>query len=174
MCGIVGYIGKRPSAKILLEGLKKLEYRGYDSAGLAVRDGDKETVLIKAEGRLKALEEKTDGGKALQGNCGIGHTRWATHGEPSEQNAHPHASADKSVIAVHNGIIENYREIKEKLQKNGYVFHSQTDTEAAVALIDYYAKKYKGTPVDALARTRLRCFLRIILTRFTWRERIAR
>ncbi len=156
MCGIVGFTGKKQAAQVLLEGLSKLEYRGYDSAGIAVRDGGSEVEIVKAKGRLKALAEKTDGGRAVPGSCGIGHTRWATHGEPSETNAHPHHSDDFNVIAVHNGIIENYKEIKEKLVKNGYTFYSQTDTEAAVKLIDYYAKKYHDGPIDALSRAMLR------------------
>ena len=135
MCGIVGYIGEKAAAPILLEGLAKLEYRGYDSAGLAVRSGEAPVQVVKAKGRLKVLAEKTDGGQALAGCCGIGHTRWATHGEPSENNAHPHCSDDHLVTAVHNGIIENHQQIKEKLEKEGYAFYSQTDTEAAVKLI---------------------------------------
>lgn len=156
MCGIVGFIGDHQAAPILLDGLSKLEYRGYDSAGIAVRDGVGETQVIKAKGRLKILAEKTDNGKAVIGSCGIGHTRWATHGEPSETNAHPHVSDDGNIVAVHNGIIENYQELKEKLTKNGYVFYSQTDTEIAVKLIDYHIKKYNLGPVDALARTMVR------------------
>ena len=156
MCGIVGFTGKRQAAPILLEGLSKLEYRGYDSAGLAVRDGTGETEIVKAKGRLLALSEKTNGGETLKGDCGIGHTRWATHGEPSERNAHPHQSEDKTVVAVHNGIIENYLELREKLQKNGYAFYSQTDTEVAVKLIDYYYKKYGKNPIDALSRFMMR------------------
>ncbi len=156
MCGIVGFTGNRPAAPILLDGLARLEYRGYDSAGLAVRDGENRPEIVKAKGRLRVLVEKTNGGLALQGDCGIGHTRWATHGEPSELNAHPHASDDLNVIAVHNGIIENYQELKEKLIKNGYHFVSQTDTEVAIKLIDYYDKKYSGGPVDALARAMMR------------------
>ncbi len=156
MCGIVGFSGRRQAAPILLDGLAKLEYRGYDSAGLAVRDGENKPVVVKAKGRLKALFEKTDGGRTLTGTCGIGHTRWATHGEPSEVNAHPHISDDLAVVAVHNGIIENYQELKEKLVKNGYSFYSQTDTEVAVKLIDYYYKKYNAGPVDALARAMVR------------------
>lgn len=156
MCGIVGFAGKEQAAPILLDGLSKLEYRGYDSAGIAVRDGDKEINIIKAKGRLKILAEKTDNGNAVAGSCGIGHTRWATHGEPSEDNAHPHTSDDGSVAAVHNGIIENYRELKDKLTKKGYSFYSQTDTEVAVKLVDYYIKKYNEGPVDALARAMMR------------------
>ena len=114
MCGIVGFIGQRQAAPILLDGLSKLEYRGYDSAGLAVRDGKKEIEVVKAKGKLKVLKEMTNNGDAVKGDCGIGHTRWATHGEPSALNAHPHSSDDENVIAVHNGIIENYQELKEK------------------------------------------------------------
>ncbi len=156
MCGIVGFTGKRQAAPILLEGLSKLEYRGYDSAGLAVRDGAGETEIVKAKGRLLALYEKTNGGETLKGACGIGHTRWATHGEPSERNAHPHQSENKNVVAVHNGIIENHLELREKLQKNGYTFYSQTDTEVAVNLIDYYYQKYGKNPIDALSRFMMR------------------
>ncbi|WP_295091805.1 glutamine--fructose-6-phosphate transaminase (isomerizing) [uncultured Ruminococcus sp.] len=150
MCGIVGFTGSNEAAPILLDGLSKLEYRGYDSAGIAVRDGDAQPEIVKAKGKLKVLEEMTNSGKAVKGTCGIGHTRWATHGEPSAINAHPHCSDDENVIAVHNGIIENYQELREKLTKKGYTFSSQTDTEVAVKLIDYYYKKYLGTPVDAL------------------------
>ena len=156
MCGIVGYIGKEQAAPILLAGLKKLEYRGYDSAGLAVRDESTGKIdVVKAKGRLHILEEKTDGGKSVPGSCGIGHTRWATHGEPSETNAHPHCTDDHSVALVHNGIIENYQELKEKLLKEGYQFHSATDTEVAVKLIDYYYKK-TGNPLEGIARAMLR------------------
>ncbi len=156
MCGIVGFTGRHQAAPILLDGLSKLEYRGYDSAGIAVRDGEKDTVVIKAKGRLKGLMEKTNNGEAVPGTCGIGHTRWATHGEPSENNAHPHVSADGTVVAVHNGIIENYQELKAKLIRKGYEFYSDTDTEVAVKLIDYYYKKYEGTPVDALTHAMMR------------------
>ncbi len=150
MCGIVGFTGNHQAAPILLDGLSKLEYRGYDSAGIAVRDGAAQAEVIKAKGRLKALVEKTNGGASVPGTCGIGHTRWATHGEPSVDNAHPHCSDDGNVVAVHNGIIENYQELKEKLIRKGYKFYSETDTEIAVKLIDYYYKKYEGTPVDAV------------------------
>ena len=156
MCGIVGFCGKQQAAPILLDGLSKLEYRGYDSAGLAVRNGEEPAQIVKAKGRLKALYAKTNGGQSLIGTCGIGHTRWATHGEPSETNAHPHVSADGNVVAVHNGIIENYQELKEKLSHNGYSFYSQTDTEVAVKLIDYYYKKYDHTPTDALSHAMVR------------------
>ena len=166
MCGIVGYTGKLQAAPILLEGLSKLEYRGYDSAGIAVRDGNSAFELVKAKGRLQNLYNKTDGGKALSGTCGIGHTRWATHGEPSEINAHPHISDmfegsgtseyDSDVIGVHNGIIENYQELTEKLVRNGYTFYSQTDTEVLIKLVDYYYKKYIGDPIDAMAKTMVR------------------
>lgn len=156
MCGIVGFTGNNQAAPILLDGLSKLEYRGYDSAGIAVRDSDKEPEIIKAKGKLKVLIEKTDRGNAVQGSCGIGHTRWATHGEPSVLNAHPHASDDENVIGVHNGIIENFQEVKEKLLKHGYTFESQTDTEVAIKLVDYYYKKYGEGPVDAIVRAMLR------------------
>ena len=156
MCGIVGFTGDMQAAPILLDGLSKLEYRGYDSAGIAVRDGEKETEVIKAKGRLKVLAEKTNNGESVPGTCGIGHTRWATHGEPSETNAHPHASDDGNVVAVHNGIIENYQELKEKLSRKGYSFYSETDTEVAVKLVDYYYKKYLGTPVDAINHALIR------------------
>ena len=156
MCGIVGYTGMHSAAPVLLDGLSKLEYRGYDSAGIAVRDGEKQAEVIKAKGRLKKLIEKTNGGDSVPGTCGIGHTRWATHGEPSENNAHPHMSDDGNVVAVHNGIIENYQELKEKLIRNGYTFYSETDTEVAVKLVDYYYKKYEGTPVDALTHAMVR------------------
>lgn len=150
MCGIVGYNGNQQAAPILLKGLEKLEYRGYDSAGLSVRNGTSDTEIVKAKGRLKALAEKTDDGKAMKGTIGIGHTRWATHGEPSEKNAHPHCSDDHNVIGVHNGIIENYQELKEKLLRHVYTFYSQTDTEVAVKLIDYYEKKYNQGPLYSL------------------------
>lgn len=156
MCGIVGYVGPQQAAPILLSGLERLEYRGYDSAGLAVRDGQEPVEIVKAKGRLKVLVEKTNGGLAMQGCCGIGHTRWATHGEPSTGNAHPHCSDDRAVVAVHNGIIENFQEIKEMLLKHGYAFYTQTDTEAAVKLIDFYLKTGSGNPLDALAQAMLR------------------
>ncbi len=151
MCGIVGYIGKKQAGPILLDGLSRLEYRGYDSAGIAVR-GKRGVEVVKSKGRLALLVEKTDGGKSLDGTVGIGHTRWATHGVPNETNAHPHCSADKNVTVVHNGILENYRELRQKLAANGYKFYSETDTEVIVNLIDYYYKKYKAGPVDAIAR----------------------
>ena len=156
MCGIVGYVGKEQAAPILLDGLSKLEYRGYDSAGIAVRDNASAIKIVKAKGRLKGLIEKTDAGHAVFGTCGIGHTRWATHGEPSETNAHPHTSDDGNVVGVHNGIIENYQELKTKLVKNGYSFYSSTDTEVAVKLVDYYYKKYEHTPVDAINHAMVR------------------
>ena len=157
MCGIVGYVGGRQAAPILLDGLTKLEYRGYDSSGLAVRDEDGTIHIVKAKGRLQQLKEKTNDGLSLKGTCGIGHTRWATHGEPSQENAHPHVSDDEySVVAVHNGIIENYQELKAKLLKKGYTFYSETDTEVAVKLIDYYYRKYLGTPIDAINHALIR------------------
>ena len=166
MCGIVGYTGARPAAPILLDGLSRLEYRGYDSAGLAVRDGERLAEVVKATGKLRNLAEKTDDGRALAGSCGIGHTRWATHGEPDQTNAHPHVSGnckgsgsgtvESEVVGVHNGIIENFAELKDKLLKNGYRFYSDTDTEVAVKLVDYYYKKYKIGPVDAINRMMVR------------------
>lgn len=165
MCGIVGFTGRQQAAPILLNGLSKLEYRGYDSAGIAVRDGEHLAQVVKAKGRLSNLVEKTDEGKALLGTCGIGHTRWATHGEPSQINAHPHVSGnctrsgsgevESEVVGVHNGIIENYTELKEKLLKHGYTFYSQTDTEVVIKLVDYY-KKYNLGPIDAIAKTMVR------------------
>ncbi len=156
MCGIVGYTGKKKAAPILLDGLAKLEYRGYDSAGLAVRDGEANPVVVKAKGRLKVLSEKTDAGSALKGTCGIGHTRWATHGEPTENNAHPHIVDDYNVVGVHNGIIENYQELRDKMIRKGYKFYSETDTEVAIKTIDYYYKKYTHDPIEALAKTMVR------------------
>ena len=152
MCGIVGYTGAWNAAPVLLSGLSRLEYRGYDSAGIAVsdvRDGENRIEVLKAKGRLQALKEMTDNGNAVNGTCGIGHTRWATHGEPSVANAHPHCSKDKRIVVVHNGIIENYKELKEYLQKKGFVFLSETDTEVVAHLLDYY---YKGNPLEAIAR----------------------
>ncbi len=156
MCGIVGFTGDHQAAPILLDGLSKLEYRGYDSAGIAVRDGSEDVTVIKAKGKLEVLKKMTNDGEAVSGSCGIGHTRWATHGEPSTLNAHPHSSDDNNVVAVHNGIIENYQELREKLIKSGYTFNSQTDTEVAVKLIDYYFKKYGQGPVDSIARAMIR------------------
>lgn len=166
MCGIVGYIGKKQAAPILLEGLSRLEYRGYDSAGIAVRDGDQLAEVVKSTGKLVNLSEKTDEGRAVSGTCGIGHTRWATHGEPSKVNAHPHVSGnctgsgsgevESEVVGVHNGIIENYQELTEKLLRHGYKFYSQTDTEVVIKLIDYYYKKYQVGPIDAIAKTMVR------------------
>ena len=162
MCGIVGFTGRRAAAPILLNGLSMLEYRGYDSAGLAVRNGACETAVVKATGKLKNLVEKTQGGAALPGSCGIGHTRWATHGQPNEINAHPHISANamdemgSEVVGVHNGIIENYAEIKQKLLNNGYRFYSGTDTEVAIKLVDYYYRKYRIGPIDAINRMMVR------------------
>lgn len=155
MCGIVGYIGKKQAAPVLLDGLKKLEYRGYDSAGVAVLNPDGEIEIVKAKGRLKVLSDMTDGGNSVKGVCGIGHTRWATHGEPSENNAHPHCNDEKTIAAVHNGIIENYVELKDKLIRRGYTFYSQTDTEVATKLVDYYYKKY-GDRLRAISEFALR------------------
>ncbi|MBQ9923667.1 MAG: glutamine--fructose-6-phosphate aminotransferase, partial [Clostridia bacterium] len=136
MCGIVGFTGHRAAAPLLLDGLSMLEYRGYDSAGLAVRDGTAPTAVVKATGKLKNLIEKTDAGKTMPGCCGIGHTRWATHGEPNQTNAHPHMSNDGKFAIVHNGIIENYSALREELRGKGFVFQSETDTEVIVHLLD--------------------------------------
>lgn len=149
MCGIVGYIGEKQAAPILLESLSKLEYRGYDSAGVAVLDGG-DINIVKAKGKLSCLAEKTDGGKKVAGTCGIGHTRWATHGEPSELNAHPHRNEGGTIVTVHNGIIENYMQQKSKLTRLGYTFYSDTDTEVATKIVDYYYKKY-GDPLKAIS-----------------------
>lgn len=148
MCGIVGYIGTHQAAPVLLDGLAKLEYRGYDSAGIAVYDGEK-IRMEKVVGRLKVLEELTQDGATLPGTVGIGHTRWATHGVPSDLNAHPHFNHDHSIVVVHNGIIENYLKLKKKLAGKGYEFLSETDTEVIAHMLDYY---YKGDPLDAISK----------------------
>jgi glucosamine--fructose-6-phosphate aminotransferase (isomerizing) len=148
MCGIVGYIGKEQAAPLLLEGLSKLEYRGYDSAGLAIHNGT-DVEISKCKGRLKVLSDLTEGGAAMQGSLGIGHTRWATHGAPSDTNSHPHINANSSIAVVHNGIIENYLKIKNRLLEKGYEFQSQTDTEVVVQLLDSY---YKGDALAAIAK----------------------
>lgn len=148
MCGIIGYIGKKQAAPILLDGLSKLEYRGYDSAGMAVYDGKKIQVQ-KAAGRLKVLDEQTHGGSTMPGTIGIGHTRWATHGAPSDHNAHPHYNQDETIAVVHNGIIENYLKLRKKLQQKGYEFRSETDTEVIAMLLGYY---YKGDPLEAIVK----------------------
>lgn len=157
MCGIVGFTGNSQAAPVLLDGLAKLEYRGYDSAGIAVKRDDSDRIeIVKVKGRLNLLAKKTDSGRTVPGCCGIGHTRWATHGEPSMVNAHPHYSDDQNVIVVHNGIIENYLELKEKLTKSGYTFYSQTDTEVVTKLLDYYYKKYQGNTLEAIVKVMLR------------------
>ncbi|MBQ0042407.1 MAG: glutamine--fructose-6-phosphate transaminase (isomerizing) [Lachnospiraceae bacterium] len=148
MCGIVGYIGKNQAAPIILDGLSKLEYRGYDSAGMAIFDGEKIEVT-KSAGRLKILEELTHGGESMPGCAGIGHTRWATHGIPNEVNAHPHFNEKETIAVVHNGIIENYLQLREKLEERGYTFKSQTDTEVLAMMLDYY---YKGDPLEAITK----------------------
>ncbi len=148
MCGIVGYTGKEQAAPVLLDGLEKLEYRGYDSAGMAVYNGT-DINIVKASGRLRVLREMTQDGALLPGLTGIGHTRWATHGSPTDMNAHPHFNVDSSIAVVHNGIIENYMKLKRRLKKSGYVFRSETDTEVIAHLLDYY---YKGNPLDAIAK----------------------
>lgn len=148
MCGIVGYIGESQAAPVLLDGLSKLEYRGYDSAGIAVYDGENIRVQ-KAAGRLKVLSELTHDGATMPGSSGIGHTRWATHGAPSNQNAHPHYNQAETIAVVHNGIIENYLKLRKRLEKKGYQFQSDTDTEVVAHLLDYY---YKGDPVEAITK----------------------
>ncbi|MCQ2512543.1 MAG: glutamine--fructose-6-phosphate aminotransferase, partial [Lachnospiraceae bacterium] len=137
MCGIIGYTGNQEAAPILLEGLKKLEYRGYDSAGIAVMNGNAISVS-KASGRISNLCKKTEDGKSVPGHAGIGHTRWATHGAPSDTNAHPHLSNDGKIAIVHNGIIDNYLTLREELLQKGYHFERQTDTEVIVHLIEMY------------------------------------
>lgn len=151
MCGIVGYVGRQQAAPILLDGLSKLEYRGYDSAGMAIYDGEQINIK-KAKGRLKVLDELTHGGETMPGTIGIGHTRWATHGEPSDTNAHPHFNKDQSIAVVHNGIIENYIKLKKKLSDNGYEFLSETDTEVVAHLLDYYYNKYDKDPLTAVTK----------------------
>ncbi len=136
MCGIVGYIGEKQAAPILLEGLSKLEYRGYDSAGVAVLEDNKISVS-QTRGRLKNLYDMIDGGKSVSGTLGIGHTRWATHGEPSDVNSHPHISKSGKFAVVHNGIIENYIPLKKKLIEKGFEFVSETDTEVVAHLFEY-------------------------------------
>ncbi|MBS5215162.1 MAG: glutamine--fructose-6-phosphate transaminase (isomerizing) [Clostridiales bacterium] len=152
MCGIVGYTGYEQAAPLLIDGLSKLEYRGYDSAGLAIEEKDKIEV-VRAKGRLRVLEEMTDNGRALDGFCGIGHTRWATHGVPSVVNAHPHCNEKKTIAVVHNGIIENYQSLKEYLEKKGYHFESETDTEVIAHLLDRY---YNGDPLEAITKVMAR------------------
>ncbi len=157
MCGIVGFTGRAQAAPILLDGLAKLEYRGYDSAGLAVQNAAGKIEIVKAKGRLRVLSEMTDGGNAVPGTCGIGHTRWATHGEPSVINAHPHYSRDEKIAVVHNGIIENYQELKDWLINRGYNFVSQTDTEVVAQLVDYYyTGEAAGDPLDSITRMMMR------------------
>ncbi|MCM1251933.1 MAG: glutamine--fructose-6-phosphate transaminase (isomerizing) [Clostridium sp.] len=148
MCGIVGYIGNRQASPIILDGLSKLEYRGYDSAGMAVYDGEKINIR-KSVGRLKILENLTHGGESMPGTCGIGHTRWATHGAPSDTNAHPHFNEAETIAVVHNGIIENYIQLRKKMMDRGYHFVSETDTEVLAHMLDYY---YKGNPLEAVAK----------------------
>ena len=156
MCGIVGFTGSAQAAPILLDGLSKLEYRGYDSAGMAVQNAAGKIEVVKAKGRLRVLSEMTDGGNAVKGCCGIGHTRWATHGEPSVVNAHPHYSRDQKIAVVHNGIIENYQELKDRLASRGFAFASQTDTEVVAQLLDYYYTGVSaGDCLDAITRMML-------------------
>ena len=149
MCGIVGFAGRKQAAPVLIDGLKKLEYRGYDSSGVAVMDETGKIEVVKAKGRLSALVDKTDGGKALSGNVGVGHTRWATHGEPNDVNSHPHLSRDGKFAVVHNGIIENYIELREFLIARGYEFRSETDTEVIAHLLEHY---YDGDMLDCMRK----------------------
>lgn len=151
MCGIVGYVGKEQAAPILLDGLSRLEYRGYDSAGMAVYDGER-IVIKKSTGRLKVLGELTHDGETMPGHIGIGHTRWATHGEPSDANAHPHFNEDQTIAVVHNGIIENYLRLRKLLADKGYRFCSETDTEVVAHLLDYYYSKYDRDPMAAVTK----------------------
>ena len=152
MCGIVGYVGQEQVAPILLDGLAKLEYRGYDSAGIAVANASGIEV-VKSKGRLQILDDMTDSGRAVAGTCGIGHTRWATHGEPSTVNAHPQYTKDRAIAVVHNGIIENYAEIKEFLLKKGYEFQSETDTEVVAVLLEYYYQENgQQDPLEAIIK----------------------
>ena len=148
MCGIVGYIGKEQAAPVILDGLARLEYRGYDSAGMAVFDGATVNVT-KAVGRLKVLEELTHGGETMPGFVGIGHTRWATHGAPNDVNSHPHFNKDKTITVVHNGIIENYITLRNRLIKKGYEFQSETDTEVVAQMLDRY---YNGNPLETILK----------------------
>lgn len=145
MCGIVGYFGKREAAPLLIEGLSKLEYRGYDSAGVSILN-EKGIDLTKCKGRLANLEEKLEE-DPIKGHIGIGHTRWATHGKPSDLNSHPHTNGDGTISVVHNGIIENYMELREWLMEKGYEFKSETDTEVIPNLVDFY---YKGDLLKAV------------------------
>ena len=152
MCGIVGFTGKTQAAGFLLDGLERLEYRGYDSAGVAVLDGGAFRIE-KTTARIKNLKDKTDGGRNLPGTDGIGHTRWATHGAPSYENAHPHTSQSGKFAVVHNGIIENYIQLKEELTADGFVFRSETDTEVIPQLIEkYYDGDFFGAVQKAVAR----------------------
>ena len=155
MCGIVGYIGTKEAYPILIKGLHRLEYRGYDSAGIALISDNQELNVYKTKGKVADLERFAES-KDISGCIGIAHTRWATHGEPNDVNAHPHYSQSKNLALIHNGIIENYTELKEKLLKHGYTFYSQTDTEVVIKLVDYYYKKYNLGPIDAIAKTMVR------------------
>ena len=138
MCGIIGYVGHQQAAPILLDGLARMEYRGYDSAGVAVRSETKGLQIYKSKGRLQVLSDMIHGGADVEGTLGIGHTRWATHGEPNDINAHPHVSEDGRIAMVHNGIIENYMEIKQQLLRHGVTFKSETDTEVAAQLLEFH------------------------------------
>ena len=145
MCGIVGFVGREEAAPILLDGLSRLEYRGYDSAGIAVYGRREGLQVVKAKGRLQVLQDLVQGGRTVQGTLGLGHTRWATHGEPSDVNSHPQVSESGRFAVVHNGIIENYMELREFLQSEGITFVSQTDTEVVAQLLEHY---YDGDILD--------------------------
>ena len=149
MCGIVGYIGCRDCTEVLMDGLEKLEYRGYDSAGIAVFEDNDEIKTVKTRGKLTQMRKKLEEEGSPVGHCGIGHTRWATHGEPSDVNSHPHSNG--RVTLVHNGIIENYIQLKEFLTEKGYTFISQTDTEVVACLLDYYYSE--RNPLKAIVET---------------------
>ena len=151
MCGIIGFAGRDQAAPILLDGLERMEYRGYDSAGIAVRSETRGLQVRKAKGRLKVLAELTHGGKDLEGTLGIGHTRWATHGEPNDINAHPHVSENGQIALVHNGIIENYLEIKEHLLRQGVTFVSDTDSEVVAQLLEFHYHEC-GNMLEAVGR----------------------
>src|SRR5580658_10963859 len=152
MCGIVGYVGDRDSVPIIMESLRRLEYRGYDSAGIAVIEADGKLRGSKAEGKLQRLAERLSNGEQLHGAIGFGHTRWATHGRPSDANAHPHLDCSGKIAVIHNGIIENYGELREEMLAAGHVFHSETDTEVLAHLIESYLRDGSNL-LDAIRRT---------------------
>jgi glutamine---fructose-6-phosphate transaminase (isomerizing) len=155
MCGIVGYVGNKSVVPIIIEGLRRLEYRGYDSAGIAVSGNGDGLQIRRAEGKLRNLEEAIRQ-KPLEGTYGIGHTRWATHGRPTEENAHPHRDCTGKIVVVHNGIVENYLSLKKKLTEEGHKFTTETDTEIIAHLVEKYSKSTNGQRVsleDAVRKT---------------------